>query len=206
MYSVYKHTSPSGKVYIGVTSQKPELRWRNGRGYSDNEYFTRAIKKYGWDNFKHEVLIDGLTKEEAEVKEVELISFYKSNNRTFGYNIENGGSLSGKHSEYTRLKMSNSQKGEKNHRFGKKFPNQRYGRYGNISEEERLNRSLAHKNQVPVNKKKVAQYSKDGCFIMKFDSFSQASQVTKIALSNIARCANGDRKTAGGYMWKLIDC
>lgn len=27
MYSVYKHTSPSGKVYIGITKQKPVKRW-----------------------------------------------------------------------------------------------------------------------------------------------------------------------------------
>ena len=24
---VYKHTSPSGKVYIGITSNSPEKRW-----------------------------------------------------------------------------------------------------------------------------------------------------------------------------------
>lgn len=30
MYTVYKHTTPSGKVYIGITGQKPERRWQNG--------------------------------------------------------------------------------------------------------------------------------------------------------------------------------
>lgn len=25
-WSVYKHTSPSGKVYIGITSKKPQVR------------------------------------------------------------------------------------------------------------------------------------------------------------------------------------
>lgn len=27
-YTVYKHTSPSGKCYIGITLTKPEYRWR----------------------------------------------------------------------------------------------------------------------------------------------------------------------------------
>ena len=29
-YCVYKHTSPSGKSYIGITNQRPERRWRGG--------------------------------------------------------------------------------------------------------------------------------------------------------------------------------
>ena len=32
-YIVYRHTSPSGKVYIGITSYKAEIRWNNGKGY-----------------------------------------------------------------------------------------------------------------------------------------------------------------------------
>lgn len=32
MYSVYIHTLPNNKVYIGITSQKPKARWDNGRG------------------------------------------------------------------------------------------------------------------------------------------------------------------------------
>lgn len=28
-YSVYKHTAPNGKIYIGITSMKPENRWNN---------------------------------------------------------------------------------------------------------------------------------------------------------------------------------
>ena len=43
---IYKHTSPSGKVYIGQTCQKPEHRWDNGKGYKSG-YFASAIKKYG---------------------------------------------------------------------------------------------------------------------------------------------------------------
>ena len=65
-YCVYKHTSPNGKVYIGITSQNPIARWRNGKGYSNNTHFKNAIDKYGWDNFKHEILHSELSKEEAE--------------------------------------------------------------------------------------------------------------------------------------------
>ena len=93
MFCVYKHTFPNGKVYIGITSQKPEYRWDNGNGYKTQKHFYNAIKKFGWDNIKHEILYSGLTKEEACNKEVELIELYKSNNQEYGYNKAFGGEV-----------------------------------------------------------------------------------------------------------------
>ena len=104
-YIVYKHTAPSGKVYIGITKQTPDKRWKNGLGYQDNPYFFKAIKKYGWDGFKHEILAEQLTKEEAEQMEIRLIREYGSHEREKGYNIALGGSAT-EHVEETKEKMS----------------------------------------------------------------------------------------------------
>jgi len=91
-YCVYKHTCLiNDKVYVGITARTPEVRWSNGRGYRNNVYFTNAIKKYGWENFKHEILYDKLTLEDAKQKEIELIALLKSNIREYGYNISSGG-------------------------------------------------------------------------------------------------------------------
>lgn len=91
-YYVYEHISPSGKRYIGITEQKPERRWRaDGSGYRQNEHFMNAIKKYGWDNFEHSILFEGLSKEEACTKEKELIKKYKSDLFEYGYNRSEGG-------------------------------------------------------------------------------------------------------------------
>lgn len=92
-YCVYKHTSPSGKVYIGITGQPLNKRWRYGDGYSGNPHFANAIKKYKWKNFKHEVLFSGLPLNDAKQKEIELIAFYDSTNRDKGYNRSPGGDL-----------------------------------------------------------------------------------------------------------------
>ena len=107
-FIVYMHTTPNKKRYIGITQQEAEVRWKKGKGY-DTQYFSKAIKKYGWDNIKHEILFENLTKEEAEKKEVELIDFYNSNDKRYGYNIENGGSHN-VCSEETKRKMSEAQK------------------------------------------------------------------------------------------------
>lgn len=109
-YTVYMHRFPNGKVYIGITSKKPELRWLSGKGYQTQNVY-KAILKYGWENIEHIILLSGLSKEEAERKEVELISMYDSTNPEKGYNIENGGDSTGKHSEATREKISRNKKG-----------------------------------------------------------------------------------------------
>lgn len=120
-YVVYKHTSPSNKVYIGITCQEPEKRWNNGKGYPHNKHFTIAIKKYGWENFTHEILFTNLTKEEACQKEIELIAYYKSNQFKFGYNQTTGGEGGYLFSPEIHQKLSESKKGEKNPMYGKHY-------------------------------------------------------------------------------------
>jgi len=92
-YTVYKHTCPNGKVYIGQTAQDVKRRWNNGTGYKENEYFYRAIKKYGWNNIKHEILFENLTQDEADQMEIALISQYKATDRSNGYNRHLGGQV-----------------------------------------------------------------------------------------------------------------
>lgn len=105
MYSVYKHTAPNGKVYIGMTRQKPQNRWLYGYGYQTQQRFYRAIQKYGWNAFSHEILYENLTHKEAEEKERELISQYRSFDPKCGYNVEKGGNCAKVVSDETREKL-----------------------------------------------------------------------------------------------------
>lgn len=87
---VYRHISPSGKSYIGITFRPPEVRWANGHGYSSNTKIGQAITKYGWNNIQHEILetnIDSL--EKAKEREIYWINFYDSYKN--GYNSTLGG-------------------------------------------------------------------------------------------------------------------
>lgn len=126
-WCVYKHTSPSGKVYIGITSQGIKKRWgNNGRCYRTQNVFYNAIKKYGWNNFKHEILFSNLSKEEACKKEIQLIKKYKSNcskyyNPTFGYNQTDGGEGGNgyKCSDAQKKAMSERMIGSRNPFYGK---------------------------------------------------------------------------------------
>jgi group I intron endonuclease len=90
-YVVYKHTSPSGKSYIGLTNDYK----RRCKDHQDIEksycrVFKTAIVKYGWDNFTHEILYENLTKEEAKILEGESILKFNSVVPN-GYNLTLGG-------------------------------------------------------------------------------------------------------------------
>lgn len=103
-YTVYLHRNKTnGKVYVGLTCSPVERRWQSGWGYSSQPLFWNAIQKYGWDNFDHEVVQSGLNKQSACQLEMELISKYKSNDRQFGYNRDNGGYAPGRVSEQTKI-------------------------------------------------------------------------------------------------------
>lgn len=120
-YKVYIHTNKiNGKYYVGITCKKyVSQRWRNGDGYKKCPYFNNAIQKYDWNNFDHEVIARGLTKEEAENFEILLISKLKSNQSEYGYNIANGGNSNGKHSQETIQKIREANLGKNNHMYGK---------------------------------------------------------------------------------------
>ena len=50
--------------------------------------------------------------------------------------------------------------------------------------------------------KAVQQFSKDGKLVAEYESISIAYRATGAFISNIVKCARGEYKTAGGYIWK----
>lgn len=98
MWSIYKLTNiKNNKSYIGQTVREPEERWKEHRSHAntDSTPLARAIKKYGWDSFKTEVIDTAQTAEEADEKEKYWIEYYKTciqvYGREAGYNITPGG-------------------------------------------------------------------------------------------------------------------
>lgn len=185
-YIVYKHTFPNDKVYIGITSCiKPNGRWRNGKGY-ETQYVYRAIKKYGWDNIKHEILFDNLTKEQAEKKEKLLIHQYKSNNCKFGYNIENGGCIH-KVSDKTKLKLKGN-KNAKGHKIDK--------------EHHKL---MIENSRTPQARAKLSKAKSKKIICIEtgvvYDNSLIAQKLTGIGFGSIRNACTGLCKTAGGYHW-----
>lgn len=217
-YCVYCHTcKKTGKKYIGITSQKPERRWANGNGYRNNEYFFRAIEKYGWHNFQHEILYTNLRKEQAEELEISLIAEYETTNPLKGYNIESGGNGTEKFtdeikkkisealqghscSEETKAKISEAQKGKPSPKKGTK-----------MTAEQIKKNSESHLGQIPWNKgRRWTDEERAKCngkpvhcveLNRTYRTAHEAWRDLNISFSSICSCVKGRCKTAGGYHW-----
>jgi group I intron endonuclease len=102
-FLIYKHTAPNGKSYIGQTNDYVARCYKHQLTDGCPAFYS-AIKKYGWDNFTHEILIDGLTLAEANEFEELMISEFNTISPN-GYNIKNGG-CNFSNAEETKVKLS----------------------------------------------------------------------------------------------------
>ena len=92
-WKVYCHTNKvNGKKYVGITSQKRlNDRAHSGASYVNCKVFYQAINKYGWDCFESEILATNLPEEKAKELERFYIKLFKTQDRRFGYNVDDGG-------------------------------------------------------------------------------------------------------------------
>ena len=219
MYTVYQHRNEiNDKVYIGITMQTPEQRWRYGEGYKSSPHFYAAIQKYDWDNFEHNILFQNLTKKEACKKEQELIAKYNSMNREYGYNSTSGGDIFVMNEE-TKQKISQNLMGNKNglghpcsEEKKKKISEAQKGRY--LTEEHKQKLSEAAKKrhtpcseQVKENIRKASHKKPVYCEELNkvFESVQECSRQLGIPATNISKLCNGRGKTLKGYHLKYYD-
>ena len=215
VYTVYIHTClANNKKYVGITGQEPKKRWKNGNGYYKSLFFYNAIKKYGWDNFNHEIVLCNLTKLEAEMFEIEMIKCYKTQDRKFGYNLDCGGGVNKKHSEYTKLKMRNIKLGKvfsEEHRKNMSKSRTGKGIGKKHSDETRLKMSAARKMRVISKesaKKNGLAHKKPVMNINTREIFNSAKDAEihyGVAHGAVTHVCKGNHKTCLGYMWKYVD-
>lgn len=204
-WCVYKHTNKvNGKSYIGITSQDVRVRWNRGWGYQYCPHFWRAIQKYGWDNFTHEILYDGLTKREAEVLEVNLIKDYRSADCRFGYNVSLGGNGVGKHSAETRKKIGDRRRGFHHAEESKRKMSESH-KGKTLSEEHIAKLKTAQFGSKHHRARAVYQLSLSGEIIEYFECIADAERKTGVTNKNICKCCKKERRHAGGYVWRYAE-
>ena len=182
IYTVYMHTNKiNNKKYIGITMVSPEKRWNNGNGYK-KQLFYNAIKKYGWDNFEHEIVLCNLTKEEAEMLEIEMIKYYKVTDRKFGYNQDCGGNSTGGRPDYIKENISKTMK---NRKINNSANNPMFGKCGELNK--------LSKKVICIELNKI------------YNSISEAARELNLQMKNISKVCYGERKTCGGYSWSFVE-
>lgn len=197
LFTIYRHVSPIGRVYVGITSQDVETRWRHGDNYRNSTYFKRAIRKYGWKNFKHEILFTNVEEERARRLEIELIRHYKG--LGISYNLTNGGDGTNGYHHTDEYKQFKSQ--QMKEFFSTERGKEICAKGGKTNLGKKYNRKSGFTKgdyQVRI----VCQYSLEGVLLNKFKSVSDASRKTGANNCQIGKCLRGKAITAKNFIWR----
>lgn len=128
---IYKITCIiNNKIYIG-SSKNITHRKSCHKTKRNNCIISKAIFKYGWENFKFEIL-ELCSEDKLLEREQYYLDFFKSYDKTIGYNVLNVAGinpmLGRNHSEDTKTRLSDMNKGkftkEKNPFWGKAHSNE----------------------------------------------------------------------------------
>jgi group I intron endonuclease len=142
MYGIiYKATGPTGRVYIGKTTEtlaqrKSKHAYRAKKG-DRRDAFHIALIDEGFNNFQWDEIDSADSKESLDAKEKFWIAHYKADNSQFGYNTLEGGS-NPKHTPETKRKISEAKKGKP------------------VSENERHRLAEMSRNISPEARKKIS--------------------------------------------------
>lgn len=161
MIGIYKITNKlNGKVYIGQ-SIDIDTRWRQHINAKDNFAIHNAIKKYGEENFKFEVLLE-CPVDMLNVWERDMIALYDCISPN-GYNLTEGGEGGYRRSEETKIKISNAQKGKHlSEETRRKMSEVKKGKkLQPFSVEHKRKISEANKGKTPWNKGKTNVFSEE---------------------------------------------
>ena len=222
---IYKATNKiNQKSYIGKTTKPFDVRKKrhisNIKTKTKKHYaFYNALRKYGVDNFEWAVIDTATTEDELNLKEKYWISFYNSKAPN-GYNLSDGGEgQSGfKHSEETKKKISENQKGRTSPNKGKKFSEEHKRKLSEAKKgkstkaiftdevkEILRQQKIGDKNPMygkkPANSKKIINLDT----MEIYNDMHEAMNKTGIAYQNISKVCRGIRKTAGGFRWQYYD-
>lgn len=183
-YSVYELIFPNNKRYIGITSQNPEKRWKRGSGYMGQMVY-KPIKKYGWENIKHNILFADLTKDEACKEERKLIKVYQTTDFRYGYNLGEGGDCGCCMSKERHWTYNKPRSLETRQKISKTLK----GRF--------IGGSNPHHTSVN-------QYTLDGIYIKTWSSLADIKRELGYGHAHIVDCCQGRRNKAYGYKWEYF--
>ena len=206
----------NGKLYIGQHTRTMNLKdiddsWYLGSG----DALHMAIAKYGEENFTREIIYECESKSELDYMEKVFINYYNAVKNEDFYNIAGGGQgvgsgenhpMYGKHhTAEAKRKISEATRGENNPMYGKNHTDETKKKISMskigvvIPHTEEWNHKIGLSNSKPV-----AQYNEDGEPLAVFRSRTEAEEITGIQHQCIGKCVRGERKTAGGYVWKDV--
>lgn len=211
-YIIYKAENlENGWVYIGSTTSSVEHRKQNHLQKAESgsgHYFHEQITTYGPDAFHWEQIDTASSNDELALMEKQYIMEY--NSYESGYNSDSGGGFKKTVYQY-QLKdgslvalydcldnAANAVSADKRSisRACLNVGNTYQGFYWSYELKEPFIPN------IDARKKEVIQMDLEGNIIAEYESMAEASRLTNVNKSSIAKCCRGERKSASSYRWK----
>lgn len=207
---IYKLTSPSGKCYIG---QSIELntrlkKYEYGHCKSQN-YIYNALKKYGFENFKIDILFE--TSDPTNIYDVlnqlelDFINLYGCI-APKGYNLRTGGD-SYKLSQITKDKIAESSIGKVMSKEARlSMSKAKLGVSRKPFTEETIKKmskpkTAEHSRNIAKSKHKIVyQYDMNNQLVKQWNSVKE-TKAEGFHPSAISSVCSGRRKSTGGFKW-----
>jgi group I intron endonuclease len=216
----------NGKQYVGQTIRPLSERWRDHCRLDKNNYFHRAIQKYGAENFDIQVIDSAESENELDEKEIfwiqKLATMFPD-----GYNIKPGGNvamrgLHGCFNPKTRLIYQITLNGEMvNEYWGAVEASENTGIsegsiYRSLKSDGRClgggymwiyaNEFTPQKSAEKIDRYRGQKRSAVLCVETgeQFESMTEAAEKYGTYPCSISACCAGKLKTTGGYHWKKI--
>ena len=181
----------NGKLYIGQHSCDYDKQFTDGY-LGSGHAFTRALKKYGKENFSRIILEYAESPEELNELEAKYVTEEIYNDKTHFYNLRCGGSQHG-FSDETRKKISKGLTGRKiSSETRKKMSESHKGFHPTYETRKKL--SEAHKNPSPEIRMKISNASKGRTSGMK------GKHHTEEAKRKIAAASKGNKHNLGRHL------
>lgn len=183
MYSIYVHTTPDGKKYVGCTGMEPVKRFgSNGSGYRCNKKFYNDILLFGWNNINHQVLETVKDKKIAIEREEYYTLLWRTNEPEFGYNIYVGNIKD----EENRKKHSEIMKGRKKSEESKKKQSEKMKEYYKniVFSGGQIKMSALHNKPIIIENIKTGE-------ILKFDSREKCAEFLGIGVGPLRKFIKG---------------
>lgn len=226
--TIYKLTSPSGKSYIGQTIN---LKDRKRCFYNPNKYYSghkldNAIKKYGADKFKYEIIIQIVESNRCTLREkldeLEIYYIKKYDSYNSGYNMTLGGSGSKGcfQTDESRKIISDKAKGRKGSMTGRHLTEEQRKKVSDFaktrigSKNPFFGKSHSETTKLKIGKANsisVIQLDLNGNIIKEFPSAKEAarslgkpradSEIIKVCKKYVSPSGR-HYLTALGYKWK----
>ena len=211
-----KYIGQSHNIYNRWGKHQSELN----NNIHDNDYLQKAWNKYGEDDFIFYIL-EKCDESMLDERERFYIEVFNTSQRSYGYNLKEGGQDKNVFSQESLQKLSDSIKKSyensdlrerrrqdalnqwANPVIKEKIMGENNGMYGKHHTEEAKRRMSEKHKGLPSHRKNLTSVKCIELDII-YDNATEAGKALGFNGSNILQVCYGNRKTTHGYHWEFI--